>query len=198
MMGERGIEVHYSTLSRWVQVYGPELERRLRKQPSHLGKSWRVDETYIKVNGEWKYLYRAVDKQGNTVDFRLSEKQDKKAAKAFFEKSLKKPSNPEPETINTDKHAAYPPAIEDLKKEGKIPEDTKHLRVKCLNNIIESDHARFKQPCKPMKWFKTFPTAENTIAGMEAMGMLRKRQFKAMKNYETEVQFVHSLFGITA
>jgi len=190
--------VDHSTLDRWVQKFGPEMERRLRKQPSHVGKSWRVDETYVKVNGEWRYLYRAVDKQGNTVDFMLSEKQDKAAAKAFFKKSLKKPGNPMPEKINTDKHLAYPSAIEELKEEGTIPKETEHLRVKCLNNIIESDHARFKQPCKPMKWFKTFPTAQNTIAGMEAMLMLRKRQFIAMNHYKTEVDFVNSLFGLTA
>ena len=198
MMKERGVAVDHSTIERWVKKFGPEIEKRLRKQPSAVGKSWRVDETYVKVNGEWKFLYRAVDKQGNTVDFMLSETQDKEAAKAFFKKSLKKPGNPIPEKINTDKHLAYPAALEELKEEGKIPKETEHLRVKCLNNIIESDHARFKQPCKPMKWFKTFEGAEKTLSGMEAMLMLRKKQFTRMKHYDSEVAFVHSLFGLTA
>jgi transposase, IS6 family len=110
-----------------------------------------VDETYIKVKGEWTYLYRAVDKAGNTIDFFLSTTQDKEAAKRFFKKSLKKPTNPKPEKVTTDKHLAYPVAIQALKKEGILPKTVKHRQSKYLNNGIESDHARFKQPLKPMR-----------------------------------------------
>lgn len=198
MVQERGAFLDHATVARWVQIFGAELEKRLRRQRSKVGTSWRMDETYVKVKGEWTYLYRAVDKQGNTIDFLLSTKQDKQAAKRFFKKSLKKPGNPKPEKINTDKHAAYPPAIEEIKKEGILRETLEHRRIKVLNNRIESDHARFKQPLKPMRGFKSFACAENTIAGMEAMGMLRKRQFTEMQHYKTEVDFIHSLFGITA
>ena len=111
---------------------------------------------------------------------------------------MKKPRNPKPEKITTDKHLAYPAAIETLRKDGEFPESLIHRRSKYLNNRIESDHARFKQPLKPMRGFKTFRTAKKTIAGMEATLMIRKRQFTAMKYYKTEVQFVHSLFNIVA
>jgi transposase-like protein len=198
MMKERGVEADHSTYFRWVQVYGPEIEKRLRKQPSAVGSSWRLDETSIYIKGEVHWLYRAVDAKGNTVDFWLSKKQDKQAAKRFFKKSLKKPSNPKPEKITTDGHLAYPAAIEELQKEQQLSQSIIHRRSKYLNNRIESDHARFKQPLKPMRGFKAFRTAKKTIAGMEAMLMLRKRQFTAMKNYESEVLFVHSLFGLTA
>ena len=198
MLKERGAHLDHATVARWVQIFGAELEKRLRRQHSKIGTSWRVDETYVKVKGEWSYLYRAVDKQGNTIDFLLSLKQDKQAAKRFFEKSIKKPANPKPEKVTTDKHIAYPFALEELKEEGTLPQTPEHRRSKYLNNRIESDHARFKQPLKPMRGFKSFACAENTIAGMEAMGMLRKRQFTEMHHYKTEVDFIHSLFELIA
>ena len=198
MLKERGVEVDHSTIERWVKVYGPEIEKRLRRQPSCVSSSWRVDETSVKIKGKIHWLYRAVDAQGNSVDFFLSPTQDKAAANAFFEKSLKKPSNPDPEKITTDGHQAYPWAIKDLKKAKKLKKKAIHRTSKYLNNRIESDHARFKQKLKPMRGFKTLDSAGKTIAGMEAMLMLKKRQFTAMKDYETEVLFVHSLFGLTA
>lgn len=198
MLKERGVNLDHATIARWVQVYGPEIERRLRRQASCVSSSWRIDETRVKIKGEIHWLYRAVDAQGNTVDFFLSETQDKAAANAFFEKALKKPSNPEPEKLTTDAHQAYLWAIKDLKEAHKLKKEVPHRISKYLNNRIESDHARFKQKLKPMRGFKTFDGAEKTIAGMEAMLMLRKRQFTNMENYKTEVNFVHSLFQITA
>jgi transposase, IS6 family len=198
MLKERGVKVDHATIARWVAVYGPEIEKRLRRYPSFVSSSWRVDETSVKIKGKIHWLYRAVDKDGNTVDFFLSQKQDKKAAKGFFKKSLKKPSNPKPEKVNTDQHQAYPAAIEEMQEEGLFSEAWVHRRVKYLNNRIESDHARLKQKFKPMRGFKTFASAEKTIAGMEAMLMLKKRQFIAMKDYKSEVHFVHSLFQIPA
>jgi IS6 family transposase len=198
MFAERGFPVDHSTIARWVQVYGPEIEKKLRHCSSHVSASWRVDETSIRVNGEIVWLYRAVDRQGNTVDFRLSQKQDKKAARQFFQKSLNKPSNPKPEKITTDGHQAYPAAIKALKKARKLGKKVLHRTSKYLNNRIESDHARLKQLTKPMRGFKRFHTAQNTIAGMEALLMLKKRQFKEMDKYPNEVAFVHSLFAIPA
>ena len=199
MLKERGVEVDHATIARWIQVYGPEIERRLRKrQPSCVSTSWRVDETSVKIKGKVHWLYRAVDSKGNTVDFFLSKKQDKQAAKRFFRKSLKKPSNPEPEKITTDAHQAYPWAIKDLKRAKSLKEKVLHRTSKYLNNRIESNHARLKQKLKPMRGFKTFDGAQKTIAGMEALLMLRKRQFTNMNKYTTEVEFVHSLFGLTA
>ena len=198
MLKERGVAVDHSTIERWVKVYGPEIEKRLRRQPSHVSSSWRVDETSVKIKGKVHWLYRAVDGKGNTVDFFLSQTQDKKAAKRFFKKALKKLSNPTPEKVTTDGHQAYPWAIKDLKKAKSLKKKVKHRTSKYLNNRIESDHARFKQKLKPMRGFKTFEGAEKTIAGMEAMLMIKKRQFTHMNHYESEVKFVHSLFEIAA
>lgn len=97
MLKKRGVEVDHSTIARWVEVYGPEIEKRLRRQPSCVSTSWRVDETSVKIKGEIHWLYRAVDVKDNSMDFFLSKKQDKQAASDFFQKSLKKPSNPKPE-----------------------------------------------------------------------------------------------------
>jgi transposase, IS6 family len=188
----------HTTIERWVKRYGPEIEKRLRRQPACISASWRVDETYIKVRGKWVFLYRAVDKQGNTVDFLLSEKQDKAAAEGFFEKAIKKKANPVPEKLTTDGHQAYPWAIKGLKKRKKFKKKMKHRVSKYLNNRIESDQARLKQKLKPMRGFKTFDGAEKTIAGMEAMLMLKKRQFTHMEYYKTEADFVHALFQLTA
>ena len=108
-MLERGLTVDHSTVYRWVQTYAPELDKRARGYLRPTNDSWRVDETYIKVNGEWKYLYRAVDSEGNTLDFMLSAKRDARAAERFFRKALKASHNQEPVVINVDKSAAYPP-----------------------------------------------------------------------------------------
>ncbi len=129
MMQERGINVDHSTIYRWVQRYAPEIEKRLRYcwRRSGFRRSWRVDETYIKVKGKWTYLYRAVDSDGNIIDFYLSHTRNAKAAKRFLGKALSGFKEWEkPRVINTDKAAAYGPAISDLKTTGKCPADTEH------------------------------------------------------------------------
>jgi IS6 family transposase len=147
MMGERGVPVDHSTIYRWVQKYAPEIEKRLRwqwRRPQ--STSWRVDETYVKVRGTWVYLYRALDKHGNTIDFYLSPTRNSKAAKRFLGKAhngLK--AWKKPEIINTDKAPTYGIAISELKAEGKCPEKTVHRQVKYLNNVIEADHGKLKQ-----------------------------------------------------
>jgi IS6 family transposase len=110
LLAERGISVDHVTLWRWVQRYAPALERRLRKRLKATNDSWRVDETYVRVKGKWVYLYRAVDSEGATIDFLLSAKQDAAAAKRFLAKALGEANHPTPRVINTDGHAAYPPA----------------------------------------------------------------------------------------
>ena len=132
MMTERGVAVDHSTIYRWVQRYAPEMEKRLKwylKSSSH--RSWRVDETYVKVKGRWVYLYRAVDKHGETIDFYLSPMRNAKAAKRFLGKALRGRKDWEmPSVINTDKAGCYGPAIEELKKESKLPQDTQYRQVK--------------------------------------------------------------------
>ena len=132
MMTERGVAVDHATIYRWVQHFAPEMERRLRWQwrwPR--SRSWRIDETYVKVRGQWAYLYRALDKLGNTIDFHLSATRNTKAAKRFLGKALNGLKDWElPEVLNTDKAPTYAGAIAEFKAEGKCPDETRHRQVK--------------------------------------------------------------------
>ena len=203
MMGERGVSVDHSTIYRWVQRYAPEIEKRLRwqwRRPQ--STSWRVDETYVKVRGKWAYLYRALDKEGNTIDSYLSPTRNVKAAKRFPGKALNGLKDREkPKVINTDKAPTYGIAIAALKAEGKCLEETVHRQVKYLNNVIEADHARLKQLIRPMRGFKTLKTAYATIRGFEVMRALRKGQtaiFNLTQNIHGEVRIVERAFGLGA
>ena len=153
MMTERGVAVDRSTIYRWVQRFAPEMEKRLRwqwRRPQ--SRSWRIDETYIKVRGKWAYLYRALDKLGNTIDFYLSATRNTKAAKRFLGKALRGLKEWEqPEVLNTDKAPTYAGAIAELKAEGKCPKDTRHRQVKYLNNVVEADHGKLKLPIRPVR-----------------------------------------------
>ena len=176
MMGERGIELAHTTILRWVQRYVPEFEKRWGWYARAVGGSWRCDETYIKVNGRWTYLYRAVDKRGRTVDFRLSERRDVAAAKAFFRKSMK--HHGAPRVITLDAYAASHRAVRELKADGKMPKRVRVRSSKFLNNGVEQDHRRVKQRIRPMLGFKRFDTAAVTISGIELAAKIRKHQFK--------------------
>ncbi len=145
MMLERGLKVAHSTICRWVHTYSPEIDKRTRRYLKPTNDSWRVDETYIKVNGDWKYLYRAVDSEGNTLDFILSARRNKKAAKRFFKKVLKAKHNKQPRVINVDNNAAYPTAIEELKEDKLLDKQSKLRQVKYLNNLVEQDHRGIKK-----------------------------------------------------
>ncbi len=199
-MAERGVEVDHSTLNRWVLQYAPELDKRIRPHLKPTNDSWRVDETYIKIKGVWKYLYRAVDSQGNTLDFMLSAKRDSKAAARFFRKVLKGQHTQSPRVITVDKNAAYSAAIDALKAEETIEKETELRQSKYLNNIIEQDHRNIKRIVKPMMGFKTFNSARRTLSGIEAMNMIRKGQVKGMKQGDgvSEVKFIEALFGVVA
>jgi transposase-like protein len=161
---------------RWVQHYAPEFERRWNRFAQPAGASWRVDETYVKVRGEWVYLYRSVDRAGNTVDFRLCPRRDVAAAKAFFRKAIKGQGS-SPRTVTLDGNAASHRAVRDTKADGELPADTKLRSSKHLNNLIEQDHRDVKLRIGPMAGFKRFKTAAITIAGIELMLRIRKGQF---------------------
>jgi len=203
MMGERGVGVDHSTIYRWVEKYAPEMEKRLRWQWRRpRSTSWRVAETYVKVRGKWTYLYRALDKEGNTIDFYLSPTRNAKAAKRFLGKTLNGLKDWEkPEVINTDKAPTYGIAISELKAEGKCPEETVHRQVKYLNNVIEADHGKLKQLIRPVRGFKTLKTAYATIRGFEVMRALRKGQaaiFNVTQDLHGEARIVERAFGIGA
>jgi putative transposase len=174
MLAERGFEVDHSTVHRWVIKLVPLFEKAFRKRKRPVGKSWRMDETYVKVKGQWKFLYRAVDKEGNTVDFLLRAHRDKAAARRYFEKAIDQ--NGEPETITVDRSGANLAALEALNAERETP--IKIRQNKYLNNIIEQDHRAIKRIIRPMMGFRNFRCARIILAGIELMHMIRKGQMK--------------------
>jgi transposase-like protein len=189
MMSERGILVDHSTVHRWAIKLLPVLEKAFRRHKRPVGKSWRVDETYIKVNGQWKYLYRAVDKAGKTIDFLLRAHRDKTAAQRYFEKSIAQ--NCEPETVTIDKSGANLAALEAINAERETP--IKIRQAKYLNNIIEQDHRAIKRRTRPMLGFKSFRCARILIGGIEIAHMIAKGQMKGDGARQTVAEQFYSL-----
>lgn len=175
MMAERGVAVSHTTILRWVQHYVPEFERRWQHYARPVGTSWRVDETYIKVRGRWAYLYRAVDRQGLTVDFLLSERRDIAAAKRFFIRATER--HGAAVSITLDGYPATHSAVAELKQSGVLRPQTKIRTSKYLNNLVERDHRRVKQRLYPMLGFKSFVNAATAISGAELAQKIRKGQF---------------------
>ena len=171
-MRERGVEIDHATVQRWVVKYTPLLETEFRKKKKAVGTSWRMDETYIKVKGIWHYLYRAVDKEGNTIDFLLTRKRDKKAAKRFLIKAID--NHGFPEKITIDGSAANKAAIEEFNSDNDTAIEVR--QVKYLNNIVEQDHRGVKRITNSMLGFKSFDSASVTLNGIEIVHMLRKGQ----------------------
>ena len=179
MMGERGIVLAHTTILRWVQQYSPEFQKRWNRFARTVGGSWRMDETYVRVKGEWMYLYRAVDKAGKTVDFHLSRKRDVNAAKAFLRKAMR--GQRVPTKITLDGYAASHRAVGELKDTGELPKRVVLRSSKYLNNLIEQDHRRIKQRLRPMLGLKSFRTARVVIGGIELAERIKKGQFKIGK-----------------
>ena len=200
MMRERGLSLDHTTIYRWVQAYAPELERRIRPHLRLTNDSYRVDETYIKVKGAWKYLYRAVDSTGQTIDFMLSAKRDARAAKRFFRKMLKAAKHQSPRVINVNWNKAYPLAVEELKEEGVLSVASQLRRCKYLNNILEQDHRFIKRRINPGLGFFSFNTARRTIGGYEVTNMIRKGQVEGIEKGDIrgQVRFVADLFKVAA
>jgi transposase-like protein len=176
MMSERGLHLAYTTILRWVQRYAPEFIKCWNRFGRPAGRSWRVDETYIKVRGHWTYLYRAIDKCGQTIDFRLSRTRDVSAAKAFFKKAIMHEGQP-PHTITLDGYAASHRSVREMRTDGLLPKGTKLRSSKYLNNLIEQDHRGVKFRTLPMLGFKNFESAVITIAGVELLRRIHKNQF---------------------
>ena len=196
------MEVDHTTIYRWVQFYAPKMEKKIKRHfLQNFSDSWRVDETYIKVKGVYKYLYRAVDKQGNTIDFYLSHTRNAKAAKRFLTKCLNRIcSNQKLRKINTDLNPAYTKALKEIKEQNPKFRELLHTQVKYLNNIVESDHGKLKRLVKPTLGFKSMKTAYATIKGFETMRMFHKNQFNnSFLNLKSKIDFeirtVQSIFS---
>jgi transposase-like protein len=197
MMSERGVSVDPSTIFRWVQRYAPEIEKRVRPHRGDRSGSWRVDETYVRVGGRWRYLFRAVDKQGRLIYFMLAGRRDTGAAYRFLPRALRAVSDYPPSSITTDKLASYPKAIQRLQNEGLLPQDVEHRSSKYLNNIIEADHGALKRVIRPTRGFQTMKTAAATLTGFETMRMIRRGHCIQRKRQATgEVRLVNQLFGL--
>jgi transposase-like protein len=200
MLQDRGVEVEHTTIFRWIQAYAAELEKRIRPYLRMSNGSWRVDETYVRVKGRWIYLYRAVDRRGQTIDFLLSSMRDAEAAKLFFRKALAQPHTVNPRTITVDQNAAYPKATAEMKKDGELWRRSRLRQVKYLNNIVEQDHRNLKRLTRPGLGFGGFWTARRTLAGYEAMAMLRKGQVRTISGSDIRAQatFIAGLFQVAA
>jgi transposase, IS6 family len=199
MMQERGVEVDPATIFRWVQRYAPEIEKRVREYQGPRSGSWRVDETYVRVGGKWKYLFRAIDKHGQFIDFMLSDRRNTRAAYRFLRKALKTMSDCPPSSITTDKLASYPKAIRRLRQEGYLAHHAEHRASKYLNNIIEADHGALKRVIRPTRGFQRMRTASATLKGFEVMRMTRRGHgILRQSGTAGEIRLVNQLFGLAA
>jgi IS6 family transposase len=198
MMQERGLTVDHTTIYRWVQRYAPEINKRIRPHLKLAGASYRVAETYIKVGKQCKYLYRAIDSTGQTIEFMLSAKRDVSAAKRLFKKMMRADHRRLPFTISVDKNAAYPEAFSTSQQEKVLPHYCKLRRVKYLNNIIEQDHRFIKKRVPACLGYRSFDTAEQTLQGVEAINMMKKGQVKRLDRNDAieQAKFVASLFQL--
>jgi len=172
LMLERGVHVDHSTVNRWVIKYSPQLEEAFHRRKRPVWVSWRMDETYIKIKGQWYSLYRAVDKTGQTIDFLLTEQRDEQATKRFLTKAIRRHGVPEKITI--DGSAVNEAAIKNYNEEHGTAIAIR--KIKHLNNIVEQDHRAVKRVTRPMLGFKSFDAAQGTLAGIELMHMIKKKQ----------------------
>ena len=197
---ERGLEADHTTIWRWVQRYGPELEQRLRRHLKPTTKSWRVDETYVRVKGRWCYLYRAIDSRGATIDFVLSALRDAAAARRLVRKALTAPSHPQPRVIHTDQARLYGAAIPAVKTEGPRRRRCRHRPVRYLTNLLEQDHRAITRRVKAKPGFRECHAARRTIEGYEAMHMIRKGQVRRVSGSDVRrpIQFIDKLFEVVA
>jgi transposase-like protein len=191
--------VNHTTIYRWVQEYAPQINKKIKPQLKKTCDSWKCDETYVKIKGKWHYLYRAIDKNGNTLDWMLSRNRNKKSAKRFFKKVLENTHTVNPRVINVDKSPTFPPALNELQKENDMPNKTRLRAIKYLNNSMDNDHKFTKSKSRYRQWYQSFSTASNTLDGMEAMRMIQKGQLRHIgKDVVKQNDFICQLFGLAA
>ena len=191
LLEERGVPIDHATIQRWVVKYSPLLEEAFHRRKRPVWVSWRMDETYIKVKGQWYYLYRAVDKTGQTIDFLLTAQRDEQAAKRFLTKAIRRHGVPEKITI--DGSAANEAAIKSYNAEHGTAITIR--KRKYLNHVVEQDHRAVKRVTRPMLGFKSFDTAQNTLVGIERMHMITKKQLQVEEKAEgrTAAELFYSL-----
>lgn len=195
LLEERGVSVDAATIYRWVRKFGPEVAKRSFKHKSCRGLDWHVDETYVRVGGKWRYLWRAVDQHGRMVDFRLTARRDIKAARAFFRQAQDNARLYQPMTITTDKAHSYKKIIEELNRWSFPGEEIRHVDRKWLNNRIESDHAALKKLITPMRGFKSLSAAKDTLKGIEAIRSIKKGHVRGKAvGIAGEIRFISELF----
>ena len=187
MMAERGLSVDHATVHRWVIRYSPELLKRFNLRKRSVSRKWHVDETYIKVRVRWMYLYRAIDSNGDTVEFWFSERRNLIAAKLFLRKALKRHGRPE--RIVIDGSQTNREAILSCDAESRLQDRSgcklKPIRIRqsqYLNNRIEQDHRAVKRRVRPMLGFKSVDSARVILGGIELIHMMRKQQAKCACN----------------
>ena len=198
IMAERNLSVDHVTIWRWVRRYAPELNRRCRRELRNTNRSWRCDETYLRIAGKWTYLYRAVDSTGATIDFLLSAARDAPAAKRFFQNALTSPGHPRPRVINVDGNPSYPKVIAELKQAGELGRRCRCRPVRYLNNVIEQDHRTVKRRVRASQGFRAFQSAWRTLQGIETVNMIRKGQVRWLPKDDIAGQaaFVGRLLGV--
>jgi len=177
IMTIRGVEVDHATIQRWVFKFIPKKDIQMRKRKKVVGKRWRMDETYIKVKGVWRYLYRAVDKDGQTIDFLLTKRRQRMSAQSFLIKAIE--NNGKPELINIDKSGSNKSAIKLYNKRSFTNIEIR--QCKYLNNIVEQDHRFIKWRIQKGLGFKDFESARRTIAGIEIVNMIKKKQLNTQE-----------------
>jgi len=176
----RGVNVDHSTIQRWAFKFSPIIEKNMYKRKFKVGDSWRMDETYIKVGGKDRYLYRAVDKEGNTVDFLLTKRRQKMSAQKFFNKAIG--NNGRPRVINIDKSGINKMAIWVVNRRATSIKKIKIRQYKYLNNIVEQDHRNVKRRIGICTGFKEFESTQRTLAGIEVVSVIRKSQIEGSKS----------------
>ena len=192
--------IDHATIARWVLQYAPILNHRIRDHVRHPNRSWRLDETYVRVAGKWTYLYRALDSEGNTIDFMLSAYRDRIAAKHFLQVALWRVGHLRPRVLNVDGHPAYPSVIAELKETGELSNVCRCRPSPYMNNVIEQDHRFIKKRMVASQWFRSVQGAVNTIQGYEAMHVMHKGQIRWLKKGDigSQVRFVKRAFGLAA
>lgn len=200
LLSERGLDVDRSTVFRWVQKFGPEISKRAENHLSRSSQNWHVDETYIRVGGKWRYLWWAIDANGQLVDFRLTARRDAKAAKAFLNKAIERVRLHRPVSICTDKAPTYRKVIREINHRYDPHFDyISHVDRKYLNNRVESDHAALKRLLGYRQSFRSLRSAKATLQGMETIrtiknGHIHNRQPGVLG----EIAFMQKLFGLAA